>query len=279
MLNFVRPDQVATAVAIYRPYWNATMLQDVAALPGALDLLRALHARGAQLAIFTNKHGPSSRLIADHLGFSPFLHANLGAQDTAWLKPDPAFTAHLLAQLGAEAATTLMVGDSPFDVQAALNAGFPCWAVTTGTHTATELTAAGALTTSNFRARNDTTMSRRNAASAAIRQRMLATKITTISTANSRSITASTKITITSTHASNMLSPAHITARCTSRARRHKISSCDSKWTRSSLASAAAVRTCPANARVRSTTRAMRLVSVIMSPPTPLNKITGVIAN
>jgi phosphoglycolate phosphatase len=144
MLNFVRPDQVAAAVAIYRPYWNATMLQDVAALPGALDLLCALHTRGAQLAIFTNKHGPSSRLIADHLGFTPFLTANLGAQDTPWLKPEPAFTAHLLAHLGAEAANTLMVGDSPFDVQAALNAGFPCWAVATGTHTAAELTAAGA---------------------------------------------------------------------------------------------------------------------------------------
>jgi ABC-type sulfate transport system permease subunit len=39
------------------------------------------------------------------------------------------------------------------------------------------------------------------------------------------------------------------------------------------------VRTCVASDRVRSTTRAMRLVSVIMSPPTPLNKITGVIAN
>jgi phosphoglycolate phosphatase len=144
MLNFVRPDQVAAAVAIYRPYWNATMLQDVAALTGAVDLLRALHARGAQLAIFTNKHGPSSRLIADHLGFTPFLAANFGAQDTHWLKPDPVFTAHVLAALHAEAATTLMVGDSPFDVQAALNAGFPCWAVATGTHTAAELTAAGA---------------------------------------------------------------------------------------------------------------------------------------
>ena len=37
-----------------------------------------------------------------------------------------------------------MIGDSPFDVQAALNAGFPCWAVTTGTHHAAELHAAGA---------------------------------------------------------------------------------------------------------------------------------------
>ncbi len=144
MLRFVRPDQVAAAVAIYRPYWNATMLQDVLALPGALAVLRDLHARGATLAIFTNKHGPSSRLIADHLGFTPHLAANLGAQDTAWLKPDPAFTSHLLAQLGADPATTLLVGDSPFDVQAALNAGFPCWAVTTGTHSAAELTAAGA---------------------------------------------------------------------------------------------------------------------------------------
>ena len=37
-----------------------------------------------------------------------------------------------------------MVGDSPWDVQAAHNAGFPCFAVTTGTHTHEELSAAGA---------------------------------------------------------------------------------------------------------------------------------------
>jgi phosphoglycolate phosphatase len=144
MLNFVRPDQVAAAVQIYRPYWNRTMLDDVVALPGALDLLRTLHTRGLTLAIFTNKHAPSSRLIADRLGFTPFLAGNFGAQDTPWLKPDPAFTAHVLTTLHADAATTLLIGDSPFDVQAARNAGFPCWAVTTGTHAAAELQAAGA---------------------------------------------------------------------------------------------------------------------------------------
>ena len=144
MLNFVRPDQVPAAVKIYRAYWERTMLDDVLALPGALDLLRDLHTRGFTLAIFTNKHAPSSRLIADRLGFTPYLTGNFGAQDTPWLKPDPAFTAHVLTTLQADAATTLMVGDSPFDVQAARNAGFPCWAVTTGTHTAAELQAAGA---------------------------------------------------------------------------------------------------------------------------------------
>ena len=144
LLNFIRPEQVPAAVKIYRAYWDRTMLDDVVALPGALDLLRDLHARGLKAAVFTNKLGTSSRLICDHLGFSPYLSANLGAQDTAWLKPALPFTAHALALLGAEPATTILVGDSPFDVQAALNAGFPCWAVTTGTHTADQLRAAGA---------------------------------------------------------------------------------------------------------------------------------------
>eukprot|EP01034_Spumella_vulgaris_P004029 gene4029-5147_t len=144
MLNFIRPDQVPAAVKIYRAYWERTMLDDVVALPGALDLLRTLHARGATSAIFTNKHAPSSRLIADHLGFTPLLAGNFGAQDTPWLKPNPAFTAHVLTTLQADPATTLMVGDSPFDIQAARNAGFPCWAVTTGTHTTAELQTAGA---------------------------------------------------------------------------------------------------------------------------------------
>jgi phosphoglycolate phosphatase len=37
-----------------------------------------------------------------------------------------------------------MIGDSPYDIQAAHNGGFPCYAVTTGTHTHDELTATGA---------------------------------------------------------------------------------------------------------------------------------------
>jgi phosphoglycolate phosphatase len=49
-----------------------------------------------------------------------------------------------LEQLGAEAATAMLVGDSPWDVEAARNLGFPSWCVTTGTHSAQELAAAGA---------------------------------------------------------------------------------------------------------------------------------------
>ncbi len=132
------------AAVIYRAYWQANMLHGVALLPGSRELLEALNARGVRCAVFTNKHGPSARTLMDHLGVTPLLSGVFGAMDTPWFKPDREFTAHALTTLGAEAASTCMIGDSPYDIQAAHNGGFPCYAVTTGTHKHDELTAAGA---------------------------------------------------------------------------------------------------------------------------------------
>lgn len=133
------------ALPVYRAYWDRTMLDDAALFPGALDLVRALHASGTQVAVFTNKHGPSARRVCSHLGLDPYLAGVFGAADTPWLKPEPEFTAYALEKLSASATTTALVGDSPWDVSAALQGGLAgCYAVTTGTHTAAELIAHGA---------------------------------------------------------------------------------------------------------------------------------------
>ena len=95
-------------------------------------------------AVLTNKLGSSSRLICDHLGITPFLQAVVGAQDTAWLKPQPEFIAHTLKLVGASPDGAVMIGDSPYDIEAAHNAGLPAWVVTTGTHDAEQLRAARA---------------------------------------------------------------------------------------------------------------------------------------
>jgi phosphoglycolate phosphatase len=113
-------------------------------MPGAVELFRTQHAAGVRLAIFTNKRGHHARKICAHLGLMPYLNGVFGAKDTAWMKPQPEFAAHVLAQLGRRAETTMLVGDSPFDVQSAHNGGFACWCVTTGTHDADQLRAAGA---------------------------------------------------------------------------------------------------------------------------------------
>jgi phosphoglycolate phosphatase len=142
--RLVGPQLKPAVLAIYRPHWDATMLEDVALLPGARELLTSLRPRGIRTAVYTNKHGPSSRLTCAHLGLADLLDGNFGATDTPWLKPDLQFTRHVLAALGATAADTLLVGDSPFDVATARTAGLGFIGVTTGTHTAEELRTAGA---------------------------------------------------------------------------------------------------------------------------------------
>jgi phosphoglycolate phosphatase len=152
MRRFVSEPDLPRALAIYRAYWDRTMLDGVELMPGAGELLTTLHARGCTLAVLTNKHGPSSRAVCGHLGIAKLFTGIYGAGDTPWLKPDPRLTAHVLTVLGAarpepverDAATTCLVGDSPFDAATARNGGFPAFLVTTGTHSTEELKAAGA---------------------------------------------------------------------------------------------------------------------------------------
>ena len=138
------PDRVREALPIYCAHWDATMLDDVELMPGARELLLTLCAAGTRCAVLTNKHGDSSRRVCAHLGLTPHLAGVFGALDTPWLKPDPRFARHALNQLQAEAVTTCLVGDSPYDVATARNAGWEFYGVTTGTHNAGELRAAGA---------------------------------------------------------------------------------------------------------------------------------------
>ncbi|MSU47966.1 MAG: HAD family hydrolase [Opitutus sp.] len=144
MRHFVREDQLPAAVKLHVAYADKILLEDATLMPGTLELLRAQQAAGVTLAVFTNKRGDHARLVCEHLGVTPFLRGFFAAKDTPWLKPQPEFAVHALTQLGARAESTMLIGDSPFDVQAAHNGGFACWCVTTGTHHAEQLRAAGA---------------------------------------------------------------------------------------------------------------------------------------
>jgi len=144
MLRFVTQAQLPDALAIYRCYFDRTMLDDVILLPGAKETLEAFTSRGSFCAVLTNKLGTASRRICEHLGITPWLKGVFGAHDTPWLKPDVRFLTHALAEMKLPAERLLMIGDSPFDVQTAINAQCPCWAVTTGTHDAGQLLASGA---------------------------------------------------------------------------------------------------------------------------------------
>ena len=144
MGHFLPPELIPAAMKVHIAYSEKILLEDATLMPGALALLQALQARGVNCAVLTNKLGDAARRICTHLGVAPLLRGVYGAGDTPWLKPRREFTDHVLEKLGASAATVLLIGNSPFDVETAHNAGFPCWCVTTGTHSAGQLRAAGA---------------------------------------------------------------------------------------------------------------------------------------
>jgi phosphoglycolate phosphatase len=137
-------DQVSALLPHFLRHWNATHLDDVTLLPGGREILQALATVGVPCGVLTNKRGDAAREVCEHLGLMPLLKGVWGAGDTVWLKPDPAFTRHALAQIKAPAASSILVGDSPFDVATAQQAGLSFIGVTTGTHTAAELQAEGA---------------------------------------------------------------------------------------------------------------------------------------
>ena len=130
---------------IYPPIFEEDMLIGLEAMPGALEVLRALCENGEKTAVFTNKVGPHARAACDHLGFTPLLDLVIGVKDTPWRKPAPEFTQHVLDKLGARAEESLLVGDSPFDFISADKVGMACRLVTTGTHSAEELSDLGAI--------------------------------------------------------------------------------------------------------------------------------------
>ncbi len=144
MRNFVGEERHAEAVRLFREHFAVIFLDDLVVLPGALWLARELRGQGRRLAVFTNKQGPGSRRICDHLGLTEVLDGVFGSTDTPHKKPEIAFTRHVLETLGAVPEETCLIGDSPWDIEAARNAGFPCHTVTTGTHGRAELEEAGA---------------------------------------------------------------------------------------------------------------------------------------
>lgn len=145
MSKLVPAEKMQQGLAIFRAFWDQTMLEGAELMPGSRELLEWLNSQACVCAVFSNKHGPSGRRLMEHLGVAHLLRGTYGAKDTPWLKPQAEYAAHVMEDLGASPAATLMIGDSPFDVQAARNGGFAaCWCVTTGTHSREELEQAGA---------------------------------------------------------------------------------------------------------------------------------------
>lgn len=94
-------------------------------MPAALDVLEVFHGDGILLGLVTNKPQRFIETILDHLGMSSLFGAVIGGDAGVTKKPAPDMLLAAMQQLGVEPWSTVMVGDSTSDVEAARAAGVP----------------------------------------------------------------------------------------------------------------------------------------------------------
>ena len=130
---------VEQAVAYFRDEFDRIWHEEIIILPGAEWILKELHARGLRLCVFTNKEGNRARKILHHIGMDAQLDGIYGTLDTPWRKPQPEFTRYVLEQMGADSAHAIMIGESPYYVEAAAAGDMLCFTVATGSHSVDQL--------------------------------------------------------------------------------------------------------------------------------------------
>jgi phosphoglycolate phosphatase len=99
---------------------------------GLTDALDRLSARGARLAVCTNKQEGLSRKLLDALGVLPRFAALAGRDTFPVCKPHPDHLHGAIRLAGGDSRHAIMVGDSDVDIATAKAAGIPIVAVDFG---------------------------------------------------------------------------------------------------------------------------------------------------
>ena len=116
----VPPEESAEVYRIFQQE-NAHLLVKI--FPGIKELLQKLKDAGYRMAIVTSRTRESARRYMDMFGISEFFETLVTCDDTTVHKPNPEPILLCLEKMGIKAEEAIMVGDSPFDIKCANNAG------------------------------------------------------------------------------------------------------------------------------------------------------------
>jgi pyrophosphatase PpaX len=130
-MRALAPDRVERLVDVYRAH-NEPLHDSLEACVGIEDVLVRLHEEGRRLGIVTAKRRATVELAFARVPLGHLFEAIVGGDETQRHKPDPEPLLLAAERLGADAARTAYVGDSPFDIRAAKAAGMFAVAVTWG---------------------------------------------------------------------------------------------------------------------------------------------------
>jgi HAD superfamily hydrolase (TIGR01509 family) len=123
----------------------APRLYDVQPFDGAASLLRRTKAAGLQVVLATSAVSNEAALLRKAIGADDIIDAVTTNDDAASSKPAPDIVDAALSAADLRAANAVFVGDSVWDVKAAIESGMDCVCVRTGGISETDLREAGAV--------------------------------------------------------------------------------------------------------------------------------------
>lgn len=115
---------VDEALARFRAIYDERLTIHTRPYPGLAEAVPAL-ARRARLAVLTNKPEAPARRLVEAFGWSSSFDWVVGGDGPYPRKPDPSGLLELGRLAGLSAGRTLLVGDSPVDVETGRRAGVP----------------------------------------------------------------------------------------------------------------------------------------------------------
>ncbi|WP_341990271.1 phosphoglycolate phosphatase [Azorhizobium sp. AG788] len=128
----VSPDELDTLNRQFLDHYAAHIADASRPFPGLDAALDRLQARGAVLAVCTNKLEYLARLLLDGLEMTSRFAAITGADTYGIAKPNPLPLLSTITACGGNAGRAVMVGDSGTDIATAQAAGIPSVAVSFG---------------------------------------------------------------------------------------------------------------------------------------------------
>ena len=108
---------------VYRNFQKENADELVKIFPGIKELLESLKTDGFRMGVVTSRTRESAQRYMDMFGIGDYFEEMVSCDDTDIHKPNPEPILLCLKKMGITAEEALMVGDSPFDIKCANNAG------------------------------------------------------------------------------------------------------------------------------------------------------------
>lgn len=101
-------------------------------LPGARELILRLRSQGLRLVVATSAKSGEMNALLELCGVRHYIDAHTSSDEAERSKPDPDIIQAALDKAAVPASAALMIGDTPYDVEAAARAGVGTVALRSG---------------------------------------------------------------------------------------------------------------------------------------------------